>query len=184
MALPKISIEEIVPKNITANVIEKDPVDGNVSEKEIEVIARIAAYCKPQSIFECGTFDGRTTINMALNAPTDARVYTLDLPASQIDSTKYKLASVEGYSDITYIKKSESGVRYKGKEGAEKIVQLYGDSGVFDYSPFQKKMDMIFVDGSHAWDYTKNDTEAALSMIAPGGIILWHDYASVWPDVT
>src|ERR1700722_10954667 len=184
MALPKISIEEIVPKNITANVIEKDPVDGNVSEKEIEVIARIAAYCKQQYFFECGTFDGRTTINMALNAPPDARVYTLDLPAAQINSTKYKLASAGQWSDATYIQKSESGARYKGKQNAGKISQLYGDSATFDYAPYRENIDLIFVDGSHARDYTKNDTEAALSMLKPGGVILWHDYGSVWPDVT
>lgn len=111
-------------------------------------------------------------------------MYTLDLPRSQSLLTKYALASVREYSDKTYIEKTESGARYKGKVGSEKIVQLFGDSAAFDYSPYENKMDLVFVDGSHARSYTINDTEAALRMIKSHGVIIWHDYASVWPDVT
>lgn len=184
MSLPKISIEDLVPTEINAVVVERQHVDGNVSENEIEIISRIVAYLKPQAMFEVGTFDGRTTINMALNAPADAHVYTLDLPAEQINLTTYKLATVGEYSDINYVLKAESGARYKQKTGSEKITQLFGDSATFDYSPYAQSMDLVFIDGSHVREYTKNDTEAAFSMIKAGGIILWHDYASVWPDVT
>ncbi len=184
MSLRQISINEIIPKNVIASITEKVHVDGNVSESEVEIIARIVAHIKPKTVFEFGTFDGRTTINIAINAPEDAKIYTLDLPASQIDSTKYKLATVGEYSDLNYVRKFESGIRYREKEGAEKIVQLFGDSAKFDYSPYAGIMNLIFVDGSHVKEYTQNDTEAALLMIKLGGVILWHDYASVWPDVT
>jgi predicted O-methyltransferase YrrM len=184
MTLRQVSIKEIIPKTIQIKMVETDHVDGNVSEREIGIISKIVAYQKPKSIFEFGTFDGRTTINMAINSPLDTRIYTLDLPASQKDSTKYPLTTHGQYSDLTYVNKPESGSRYKGREGSEKIIQLYGDSALFDYSTYKGGMDLIFVDGSHARKYTENDTEVALSMLKPGGIIIWHDYARVWPDVT
>src|SRR3989344_6174006 len=184
MTLPKIAIDEIIPETVVVEVIEKDCIDGNVSEKELKIISQIISYFKPHSIFEFGTFDGRTTINMAINAPADAKIYTLDLPASQATIMKYPLATTSQYSDMTYINKTGSGARYKGREESKKIIQLYGDSATFDYVPYKEKLDMIFIDGSHAREYTENDTEAALSMVRLGGIILWHDYESVWPDVT
>src|SRR6185369_3239039 len=39
-----------------------------------------------------------------------------------------------------------------------------------------KQCDLIFIDGSHAYSYVKNDTEKALRMLKEGGLLLWHDY--------
>lgn len=36
--------------------------------------------------------------------------------------------------------------------------------------------DFIFIDGAHDYAAVKYDTELALSIIAPGGVIAWHDY--------
>ena len=45
-------------------------------------------------------------------------------------------------------------------------------------------MDFVFVDGSHAYEYVLKDSESALKMIKPGGVILFHDYNTSWPGVT
>ena len=37
--------------------------------------------------------------------------------------------------------------------------------------------DLVFVDGSHAYSYVVSDSEKALQLVAPGGLVLWHDYA-------
>lgn len=42
-------------------------------------------------IFEIGTFDRRTTLNMAYNSPLDTKIYTLDLPKEQKYSAKLPL---------------------------------------------------------------------------------------------
>ena len=68
---------------------------------------------------------------------------------------------------------------------ATRIHQLYGDSATFDFSPFRGRMGLVFVDGSHAYDYVANDAMRALAMLRPeGGVILFHDYGTVWDDVT
>ena len=44
-------------------------------------------------------------------------------------------------------------------------------------------MDLVFVDGDHSYEAVKNDSEKALRMLAPGGIILWHDFAAKTPGI-
>ena len=44
-------------------------------------------------------------------------------------------------------------------------------------------MDFIFVDADHSYDLVKNDTEKAIEMLAPGGLLIWHDYAEKSPGV-
>ena len=65
---------------------------------------------------------------------------------------------------------------YSGTPVEHKITQLFGDSKQFDETPYLKQCDLIFIDGSHAYSYVKNDTEKALRMLKEGGLLLWHDY--------
>ena len=64
-----------------------------------------------------------------------------------------------------------------------RINQIISRSQEFDYSPFEKRVDFIFVDGDHTYNGIKNDSQAALRMLAPGGIILWHDYFPRFSEV-
>jgi predicted O-methyltransferase YrrM len=154
-------------------VLDRDrPIDGNVSPFEIDVIAALVRGHAPKVLFEIGTFDGRTSLNMAANAPPGATVYTLDLPAEGLDSTALALELNE---DI-FVRKSRSGARFADAAAGGGIIQLFGDSATFDFSPYFGKVDFMFVDGSHAYEYVKSDTIAALKMVREGGIIIWHDY--------
>jgi predicted O-methyltransferase YrrM len=159
-------------------------VDGNVSDFEIGVINRLVKYNNPKTLFEIGTFDGRTTLNMAAHSGGDALVYTLDLPLSSVDDTALKIDP----GDRMFIEKAASGLRFCTTDMAYKITQLYGDSATFDFSPYARKVDFLFVDGSHSYDYVIKDSLTALEIIRPNGIILWHDYAAegptAWPGVT
>ena len=61
--------------------------------------------------------------------------------------------------------------------------QLYGDSSTFDFSAHHGRAGLVFVDGSHAYEYVVADSETARALVAPNGIVLWHDYG-VWEGVT
>jgi hypothetical protein len=39
---------------------------------------------------------------------------------------------------------------------------------------------LVFVDGSHAYDYACEDSETAFRLVKSGGLVIWHDYG-VWP---
>ena len=53
----------------------------------------------------------------------------------------------------------------------------------FDYSPYHGRVDFVFIDGNHSIRYVASDTEQALKMLAPGGVILWHDYEQIHPKL-
>jgi predicted O-methyltransferase YrrM len=146
-------------------------VDGNVSVTEVLVLASLVRRVQATRIFEIGTFDGRTTLNFAANAP-EAEVHTLDLPQGQESALTIKIG------DEKYIEKPKSGSRFFGTSEAARIVQHYGDSATFDYTPFAGTMDFVFVDGAHSTEYVRNDTEKALQMVRSGGVIAWHDYGT------
>jgi SAM-dependent methyltransferase len=180
--IPSAPVETLVGRDISLHLLELDSANGNVSGFELAVIAGIAKRFGQTAIFEIGTFDGRTALNLAANTPDGCRVYTLDLPPEKLASTDLAIAS----GDEQFINKAQSGGRFAHSAYATRIEQLWGDSATFDYAPYEGKMDVVFVDGSHSYAYVKKDTDTALRLLKPtGGVILWHDYGSIyWKDLT
>ena len=78
--LPVVPIDRITSSTTEVALPEPVAADGNVTLLELLVLSRLVRERQPQSLFEIGTFDGRTTLALAMNADTDAIVYTLDLP--------------------------------------------------------------------------------------------------------
>jgi predicted O-methyltransferase YrrM len=178
--IPEMSVNMLLDEDVPIKIACTDVVNGNVSLYELTVISKIVHKYANDCIFEIGTFDGRTTLNMALNAGDACKVYTLDLPVSLIDQTQQQINKHEKQ----FINKSHSGSRFLNHAAAKNIIQLLGDSAKFDYTPYLHSCDLVFIDGSHAYAYVHNDTQIARSLIKKsGGIILWHD-CGVWNDVT
>jgi hypothetical protein len=72
-----------------------------------------------------------------------------------------------------------------GTNVAPKITRLLGDSAAYDFRPFHETVDLVFIDGSHAYGYVLRDSATAMSLLRESGIILWHDYVPegfpTWP---
>jgi predicted O-methyltransferase YrrM len=164
-------------------LVEPQKVKVNVRLSELAVLAKAAANVSAdKQILEIGTFDGRTTLNLAVNSSSSVPVVRLDLPKDYtpkfaMNIGEYKLAN-----------KPVSGARYRNcaaawSNDAARIVQLLGDSVTFDWSSYHGKAGLVFVDGSHTYENVRNDSEVALRLVAPGGMIIRHDY-SVWEEVT
>ena len=157
-------------------------LDGNVSPLEILTIAALVADSAPRCIFEIGTFNGNTTLQIAQNAPSESRVFTLDLPLGANGATA---KSVDD-EDIKYIRSAARPMRrYVGSPVAGKITELFGDSALLDYREALRgqEINFAFIDGSHSYEYVKSDTEHILAHLAPDGIVLWHDYHPFWSGV-
>ncbi|MGI4787756.1 MAG: class I SAM-dependent methyltransferase [Janthinobacterium lividum] len=178
--LPLVSLNALVIDDSLLQISEPVAQDGNVSALELISIIKLIKKYQPYRLFEMGTFDGRTTLNMAANSAEAAEIFTLDLPKSASASAQLRLE----VSDRKYIDKEISGAKYRGTEVESKITQLYGDSATYDFSPFFNSIDFIFVDAAHSYEYVLNDSKIALKMLSGGkGIILWHDYG-IWEGVT
>ena len=181
LKIPQIGIDDLCPGDAPLRMLAPESECGGISPFELVCVNKIAALYAPQRVFEIGTFNGKTTLNLAANAPAAAAVYTLDLPVKSDITTALRPHPW----DKDFVAKRESGRHYRESAYAHKIRQLWGDSASFDYGPFAGSIDLVFVDGSHSYEYVKSDSRAALRLLRNGsGTILWHDYGTAWHDVT
>ena len=176
--LAKVRIEELFPGihslavNIPFNAVTGED-EWIMPPRELAVLGAICMYCRPQRVFEIGTYKGSSTLAMALNTPETTEVFTLDLDPSARDTHKHGLA-IGGFPPF------EVGSHYRASPVRSKIRQLFGNSFTYNYEPFLHSMNLVVVDADHTYDFVRKDTETALALLAPSGIILWDDY--VWNE--
>ena len=121
---------------------------------------------RPATIFEIGTYRGRTTRLLATASPK-AIVHTLDLPPALMQAGGCFQRSDSNLIGTSFQK--DPAVR-------SRILQHFGDSRTFDFRPFHGQVDLVFVDASHAYEAVLNDSLRAFDMIRDSGTVLWDDY--------
>lgn len=165
--IPEIRLSELVRDDTFIQMREPVTVYGSLTAPELTIINKMIRQSKPMNIFEIGTFQGKTTLNMAANSPLHAKVFTLDLPPG----LQQFPTEIDNGSDAVL------GSNYRGTDCEAKIVQLYGDSLTFDFSPFFNTIDFMLIDGAHTYENTMSDSKIALRLMRDGrGTILWHNY--------
>jgi predicted O-methyltransferase YrrM len=80
-----VDLSAITGDTFNAELIEGKAKPGNIGVLELAAIVTIAKIVNPSTIFEIGTFDGRTTLNLAKNCP-NSKIFTLDLPSNEATS--------------------------------------------------------------------------------------------------
>ena len=164
--LGSCEVQEILPGG--GDVTLKAPfytssVGGTCRLLELGCLAYAVKNIGAKTIFEIGTFTGRTTRVFAMNAATGARIVTLDLPQDRV-------AHVVGRD-------------FEDTPEASRIEKVSGDSASFDYSPWHGRCDFVWIDGNHDYEYVVRDTETAVRLCRPGGWIGWHDYWHASPTL-
>jgi predicted O-methyltransferase YrrM len=145
-------------------------VEGDATRHCRLVLAAMCKLLQCRTVFEIGTYLGQTTWVVAHNNP-QAHVFTLDLPS--LDAVQHLRYQV---TDPEYFVAWNRGARFLGTPEAAQITQLFGDSATFDFSPYYGQVDLVFIDGSHSYEYVRSDTEAALRMLSDRGTVVWDDY--------
>ena len=160
---------------------------GNINFMEALATSYVAQASKGRTFFEIGTFDGFSAYHLAKNSPSDAVVYTLNLPENSVFEDYAKTYSLWEYDGD---RKTHGmallhgiGSVYKNSDVAHKVRQLFGDSMVFDFTPYWGSIDLCLIDGGHTYAHLQSDTANAFKMLRPGGVVLWHDYNKQHRDV-
>jgi predicted O-methyltransferase YrrM len=150
-------------------------VDGGTSDAEAWILAVLAK--RARTMFEFGTCTGKTAYLWARNSPPEARVITVTLAPDHLSD--YRREATDDPQDVQFALKESSHTEflYSGSPVATKVEQLFADSKALDVSTWAGRCDLVFVDGSHAYSYVVSDSAKALELVAPGGLVLWHDYA-------
>src|SRR3954452_2116053 len=150
LEIPVESSANLLPGAIDIRLAELQSYDGNTTLLEQVIIIGLAKSVDAREVVELGTFDGRTSANLAANLPTDAEVLTIDLPAAAANAAKFKISK----HDMTMVLKERSGTRLAA---STRVTQLLGDTATFDFSPWSGTCDLVFIDAGHEYDYVKND---------------------------
>lgn len=162
--------------------------NGNISLYETITICLLCANLKPKYVLEYGTFNGRTTTNIAANTPDDTLIITVDLPKDQKNNTVYPLeghAKDDENDELGYVGNTNKIFLHKEPRIKNKIQQVWMDTALVPSNEALSLLpfDFIFIDASHKYENVLNDSKNAFEMISENGVILWHDYGG-WPGVT
>lgn len=134
---------------------------------------------QPKEVLEIGTYMGHTTRAMAENLP-DSIIHTLDLPVDFVPNPTPDDALPK--DDFHLIGRRVVGREFKGQPCESRIVQHFGDSAEMDFSTIGKPT-FFFIDGSHTYEYCRNDSEKCLALGGGKGTFLWHDCDDSHPGV-
>lgn len=165
------SLDEICgPAGTILAVPTLGEADGSeLPEPEQLALTRIVCGVRPKTMFEIGTYRGRTTRLLAGCAQLST-VHTLDLPPEDM---------VEG-GCFHEVNSDLIGLAFReDARTRSRIVQHYGDSRQFNFAPFRRQMDLVFVDASHAYEAVLTDSRHALEMVTNDGVVVWDDYHPV-----
>jgi len=77
-----IEIADLIEYFEQVKILRPASIHGNMALLELAVIIGLVRERSPMCLFEIGTFDGRTTLNLAEFIPDGAIVYTMDLASS------------------------------------------------------------------------------------------------------
>jgi predicted O-methyltransferase YrrM len=150
--LPTVAAEGVIPGFSSTRVTVFDLPRGQWATPLVDTLTVIKAAkgFHSKRILEIGSYKGSTALLLAQNTDADVRIWTLDIDP-------------------------QHGEAYRGTEHEIRIHRLVGKAtiGALEgVSPF----DFIFVDADHDYASVFEHTAVAFRHLAPGGVILWHDY--------
>jgi hypothetical protein len=184
-AFDRLSPLPTLPQNVSAQLASNSVMllpastfaAGNQEVTGLMFLASLAKAIKARVIFEIGTYNGITALTLARNIP-GATVHTLDLPPGA-----YPALPVF-HTDPAHFDNFARRV-YEGEPEEHRIVQHFGDSANFDFSPYQHTCQVVYVDGAHSYEYVANDTRVAFRLVEVEEVaaIVWDDYWRHIPDI-
>lgn len=168
-----------------------------MEDDDAPVFRFVYSVFRPHRHLEFGTWQGFGTCLCLENC--DATVWTLNLPDGEAkadgswaygervidDSSRPPGATSLNFGSDetgprTYHRTDAGGYIgrfYREKNLGSRVCQIYCDSREWDTSAYDPDFfDSILIDGGHQTDVVVSDTRKALSVLRPGGLIMWHDF--------
>jgi predicted O-methyltransferase YrrM len=153
LTLPVIAAEDLGPPAGSIELPAAYPLFAGEDAPLVDLLflLNLAKGRKAKRILEVGTYRARTTYALHLNCP-EAEIVSYDIQV--LDSP------------------------FRQRLAKAPAVQLRHASFIASAADLrsEKPFDLIFVDGSHRLEDVLADSRLALEIVAPGGIIVWHDY--------
>ena len=178
--IPVITLDEILGARKAAIKLQVQKYeDGMMPSQEAMALLSVLVAENPPEILEIGTFMGHTTRAMAENLP-NAIIHTVDLPPDYSAAQEAKAGPPK--DDFHLIGRRVVGREFQGLPMAARIRQHFGDTAAMDFQALGKPA-CFFIDGSHTYEYCKQDSEKCLALCGGIGTFVWHDCDAAHPGV-
>lgn len=179
-SIPEITLDEILGnRKAEIKFCVQKYEDGRLPDNEAMVLLSILAAENPKEVLEIGTFMGHTTREMAENLKGSI-IHTVDLPPDfSADKSSDKGPPKD---DFHLIARRVVGRDFKGQAVEARIRQHFGDTAAMNFQEFGKAS-FFFIDGSHTYEYCKQDSEKCFALCGGVGTFLWHDCGTMHPGV-
>lgn len=146
--------------------------DGMLPLRDALPVLSLAVAEQPTTVVEIGTFMGHTARALAQNLPA-ATIHTIDLPPDFDTATPTDCSRIPK-DDFHLIAKRQVGREFRETPFASRIFQHFADTAEMDFRKLGSAS-FFFIDGSHTYEYARNDSEKCLTIADPGSTFLWHD---------
>lgn len=172
-ALPPVDLAAIVDSDVTIEppIIDDcflPPYHGSkIRHDDFTPLMKIAKGLQPDVVLEFGTAYGNVAANICRQCPK-AQVYTVN--ALPNDIHQVGIYTIEPSKD-------EIGRVYRAYGYQDRVVQIYSDTKVIDFSQFidSPAIGLAIVDANHETSYVINDFFKLLPLLRKGGVVLFHD---------
>jgi predicted O-methyltransferase YrrM len=154
--------------------IARKAIDKEAVQKvsELSSLLRLASDKPPKVVVEIGSAGGGTFWAFCQIAADDALIISIDMPAgSPIDQ--------RGGKDV--YQRPGRDTFYEHALGNQKVILIDGNSQTTHTRDLLidalngHKIDLLFIDADHRYEGVKRDFELYSPLVAPGGIIGFHD---------
>jgi Methyltransferase domain len=179
-AIPEVPLEKVLgdkKPEVKLHVMKYE--DGILPSSQAMALLAIAVAAAPKVVLEIGTFMGHTTKQLAANLP-DAIIHSVDLPLDYNQENDNVTQIMK--DDFHLIARRKVGREYRGTPYEARIRQHFVDTAIWDFSEAAGAT-LFFIDGSHTYDYCKNDSNRCYELCHGKGIFLWHDCEDAHPGV-
>lgn len=146
-------------------------VDGWMTRGQSDQLYAAASTCGPNGqIVEIGSFQGRSTVVLALGATPGARVIAIDPHAGNDRGPQ----EISGYADAANADHDAFKTNLAAAGVSDRVthVRAFSDKALdLVYGP----VDVLYIDGAHRYGPARADIAAWGDRVAPGGTMLIHD---------
>jgi predicted O-methyltransferase YrrM len=133
---------------------------------EMAIIAALVRGIAARSMVEIGCRDGRTARVMLDNVSTLQSYVGVDVPMTYQPGLPSQRTEMVG----------DPG-RYAASDARFRLI--IRPRGSLDLTAEEiRDCDAVFIDGDHSEAVVSHDSTLALSVVRPGGLVIWHDYTS------
>jgi hypothetical protein len=170
--IPAMTLGELTTRRTSGEIwIDLGAPSGEMPPGELALLCSLARIFQPRRVVEIGTARGWTTLHLARNTPCDCRIFTVDLPAASA-------SDAARFSDPHLVR--AAGKTARDFENEPKVTQILHDSTTLEWDRLlDGPVDFALIDGSHLYEHVRADTERLWNVLAPGAVVLWHDYGTV-----